>query len=470
MGLVGFGCSSNNSGEKTFSGSGTGGTTGTTGTGGSGATTFQAAGGQGGASGSTVSSGAGGASGSTVSSGAGGAGGAGGDTSGGTGGDTSSWCSNGATAGPDAGSVNEFADAAVPVGDGGCGATRLRADPKPANILLIIDKSGSMADRPVGFTINKWTAMKNSLSAALEPAKGSLLLGLEMFPVSPTGLIPSPCGDPSVCCQMPTGATAINVPIESGTTALPKILNAFIQSPAGGTPTAAALKEALAYFTTGAGTQLKGDKYILLATDGAPNCNQTPTFSCDAAHCTTNIDSPTLACALSQTTCCLPGAGGGAACLDDADTIAQVAALKAAGVLTFVVGIPGSESYVSVLDALAVAGGRPTSPTSPKYFAVSAWGGDSGLTTVFKAITNQLLTSCDVQLKCEPPDPDLLNVTIDGALIGRAISDAGGDGWTLDQSTQPSTLKLLGPTCNNLMSKGATSLQVLYGCPVVPLH
>src|SRR5262249_55759339 len=157
--------------------------------------------------------------------------------------------------------------------------------------------------------------------------------------------------------------------------AVPKILSALdASSPAGGTPTAEALRRALDYFTKGEGATLKGNRYVLLATDGGPNCDST--LSCTAATCTTNLDGT---CSIpAGASCCDPQFGGAAArsrCLDDAGTEAQIKALETAGVHTFVVGIPGSEVYGDALDAFAIAGGEALTQGPRKYFAVAASGG-----------------------------------------------------------------------------------------------
>ena len=48
-----------------------------------------------------------------------------------------------------------------------CGQSSVQATTRIVNILLVIDKSGSMASTPSGFGTDKWTAMKSALSAAL---------------------------------------------------------------------------------------------------------------------------------------------------------------------------------------------------------------------------------------------------------------------------------------------------------------
>jgi hypothetical protein len=314
--------------------------------------------------------------------------------------------------------------------------------------------------------------MKTALGAALDPVKGAIAFGLELYPYNPAAPIAPDCSKngPATCCQMTTGAAAINIPIETGTTSLPKIVSTFgSQSPGGGTPTATALKEALWYFTAGAGAGLQGDKYVLLATDGAPNCNTA--LACDAAHCTSNIDdlaAQTTVCAGKN--CCALGAGSNLACLDDLASVTQITALKTAGVSTFVIGIPGSENYVATLDSFAVAGGQTAGAASPMYYKVSASGGVAALTDVFKSITVKLVKTCDLQLARNPDDPTLLNVVVDNDIIQKAGGEAGIDGWTLDQTTTPFTIRITGAPCDKLKSQGATSVKVLYGCPYIPIH
>jgi hypothetical protein len=336
--------------------------------------------------------------------------------------------------------------------DAACGETAVGASARKVNVLLVIDESGSMLDKPKGFTVDKWSALKTALGDALTAVKNDISFGLDVFPAT---------GDPktaAVACEMPSAA-GITVPVAAGATSVPKILSAIAaETPGGGTPTSAALQRALAYFTTGAGASLQGDKYVLLATDGGPDCNAK--LTCTAATCTTNLDGQ---CPAAAGNCCDPtkfGADAGSRCLDDGATTAQVAALAKKGIKTFVVGIPGSEAYKASLDAFAVAGGEVSSSTSPQYYAVSASGGTQGLSTVLASITKQLVTSCTLQLTSEPKDNRLLNVLVDGVRIPQTA-----DGWHLDTSTSPPTINLLGSTCTEVETTGAQSVQVLFGCP-----
>jgi hypothetical protein len=205
---------------------------------------------------------------------------------------------------------------------------------------------------------------------------------------------------------------------------------------------------------------------VQLATDGGPDCNAA--LTCPTAACTMNLDAPQRSCGPrapdgSAANCCdakLPNGPSG--CLDDAATTAQIQKLAAAGVKTFVVGIPGTEVYAKSLDQFAVAGGVTNPSAPPSYFAVSASGGVAGLTAVFSTITTKLIQTCNLQLQSDPPDPDRLNVSVDGALV-----PPGPDGWHLDTSTRPPTVVLAGATCARVQMNGASSVQVVYGCPTI---
>lgn len=337
-------------------------------------------------------------------------------------------------------------DVLTPV-DGACGGTKLMASARDANLLLVLDKSGSMLQKPDGFAVKKWDAVKIALRDALTPIKGKVALGLEMYPNDMTG-----AGE---ACAMPTGSAAVNVPVASDS--VDKIIAAVEAAlPGGATPTAKALSEALTYFTTGSGKDLKGDKYVILATDGGPNCD--PTVTCGAETCTTNIDGN---CTTGGN--CCDGVTSKISCLDSAGVIKQINALKAVGVRTFVIGIPGTESYKAYLDQFAEAGGmiNPAGPT--KYYSVSAAGGVAGLTSVFATITGDLITSCKITLDTVAPDPNQINVYVDD----KVIPQGGADGWEFDNSTMPPSIVIKGATCEQVKTKGAKVISVSYGCPTI---
>src|SRR6185503_16466644 len=97
---------------------------------------------------------------------------------------------------------------------------------------------------------------------------------------------------------------------------------------------------------------------------------------CEAETCTYNMDQQDF-----TTNACVGDVGSPppiAFCLDDANVVAQLDALLAIGVKTFVVGIPGTEQYSDYLNTFAVAGGAPQAG-DPQYYAVSASDGAQAL-------------------------------------------------------------------------------------------
>jgi hypothetical protein len=332
-----------------------------------------------------------------------------------------------------------------------CGVTSVEASFSAANVLLVIDKSGSMADQPAGFELKKWDAIKAALAPALAAVAEEMSFGLLLYPFGADAEIPLDCFEG--CCEVPSGPSAVQVPIEPGESSGEGVMEALdATGPGGGTPTAAALAAALDYFTIGAGAKLRGDRYVLLATDGGPNCNADNT--CDAETCTPNLDG-----ACPEGNCC---DGEGQYCLDDAAVVEQLEALAAAGVPTFVVGIPGTEEYGDYLSTFAVAGGVPNPDAPPDYYAVSAEGGVEALTQTFVDITTHLVRSCEVELDEAPREKKLVNVAVDCEIV--PFED--GAGWDISPEA-PTTLVLAGDTCKHLKREGARRVDVVYGCQTV---
>jgi hypothetical protein len=344
-------------------------------------------------------------------------------------------------------------------GEGGaCGKTDLAAEPPTVNVLLVVDKSSSMSGTPAGFSANKWAALGDALGAALEAAEGSVAFGLDFFPFGDDR-------DPEAeiaWCDMPSNADIL-VPVAAGTSTVP-LINAALADyqPDGGTPTAVALARALEYFTNGDGAALEGERYVLLATDGGPNCN--PELECGIDACTLNLDG--VSCGGQN--CCDVNLDpdGGSSCLDDDATVTSVEALAEAGVKTFVVGIPGTSAYADTLDAMAIAGLAENPDAPPHYFRVESMGGTGGLTEVLTRITRGVIKTCRLALTSTPSDPDyegLLNVEIDGD----DVPQKGDDGWEVDRTTSPPTIVLKGATCEYMETHGAERVNITYGCPTV---
>jgi hypothetical protein len=317
-----------------------------------------------------------------------------------------------------------------------------------------------MAKAPEGFDgTTKWDATKSALNTALNASRLTLNVGLDLFP---TADVQAACTG-EACCAAPDLAEPLTVPIGPGSDTVPTILSVLdTTSPGGGTPTAAGLARALDYYTNGDGFNIPGDKYVLLVTDGAPNCNAAAV--CDATKCLLDLipdsePSPPVT---------NPCAGRGMDCIDDQSVMTEIQALSAAGVSTIVVGLPGSEPFAEYFNAFALAGGKPNpDPTATTaYYAVAESDGVTALTDTLFSITIDLVKDCIITYTKPPDDPGLVNVLVDCIAIPRDPTD-GGDGsyWTLDMST--ATITLGGPICDRILNQGVNRVDYIFGCPTI---
>ncbi len=227
----------------------------------------------------------------------------------------------------------------------------------------------------------------------------------------------------------------------------------------GGTPTSATLS-ALAPTIEA----LPGKTYVIFATDGGPNCDESAT--CSAAQCTSNIENDP-GCPPAGPNCCAPTlwAGANLNCLDAQPTVAAVQAIAGAGIPVYVVGVPQSEPYAMLLDDMARAGGTARG-SEPQYYA-AAGADPSALLTALKKIAAQITGTCKLTLGNAPPDPSRVNVFFDGA----PLPQSGPDGWTLattrGDAGSVTAVTVLGASCQKILDGDVLDVRVVAGCPTV---
>lgn len=338
-----------------------------------------------------------------------------------------------------------------------CGETEKPAQYAKINMLIVMDKSGSMTDTPPAYGKSKWESAKASLGTALKADDPLVSYGFMLYPYKADAA--------AAGCVIPSGTDAVNIPIQAASASVPAIHGLLAQTaPGGGTPTAGALKAAYEYYTVGAGRDLIGQKYVLLVTDGGPNCNAG--ITCPAATCTANLDQ-FESCGTGIANCCDPsftvgtGEPANTLCLDDVAVNGQLQALREAGVGTFVIGIPGSEVYASYLDSFADMGGYPVVGKAHKYYEVI---NPQDLELAVQQITTSLVRDCNIPLVRAAEDKTKINVAVDCNALPQKAADQT-DNWVYHEDTN--TIEILGNQCAAIKSTGAKRLDVVTGCATI---
>jgi hypothetical protein len=319
------------------------------------------------------------------------------------------------------------------------------------NLYFVLDRSGSMGEPLPGTRYDKYTGARVAIDQLLRDIGHRVHYGGAVFP----GKV-----DELGC------AAGLEVfPVAQG-----DALEATCQS--GPRKTLDRFQTALAHFSTIAGTPvgptlsalaptllgLEGQTSVILATDGAPNCN--PEARCEIADCLLNVEGATVKGRRCDETfnCCDPDnvPQGPTACVDAEGSLAAVSALRQAGVATYVIGMPGSELYESVLSQLAAAGGTARA-ASPSYYAASDV---DELTALIREIGGAAGVSCQIELARLPQNPALVNLYVDGRLLPASPEN----GWAF---LGPQTLEIFGETCEALKLGDVRQVEILFGCPTM---
>ncbi len=295
-------------------------------------------------------------------------------------------------------------------------------------LMFVLDRSGSMAfaldgrqpdsrgNLPPG-VLSRWKVLHNGLTSAITPFDKTIAMGAKFYPE-----VEGPDPDIDTGCL-----TEVGVGIAPAPGNAKSILDVFdTTGPLGGTPTAEALRIAAQYLSGARGVA----RTMILATDGEPNCNAgLNQFNC---ICTATLPNGTEVCTQADT---------GEPCLDDQRTINVVKGIfESQKIPVYVVGIGGTAPrIISVLDNMAVAGGRPKA-TSPRYFSVqTAIEMNDALAAISASVAK-----CTYLTPSAPTDPSAISVEIGGVSIPRDPTRTNGWDW-VDQAY--GTLAFFGTAC-----------------------
>jgi hypothetical protein len=324
-----------------------------------------------------------------------------------------------------------------PTGGGGtgavtnsCGEQVHEASKLPPDILIVLDRSGSMdnditdkgcnGNRSGGCgTSSKWGLMTPAIKQVVTATDTSVNWGLKFF-ADPGSSSCSVNNGAAVAIGANTGA-AVTSAIDGQTNAAGGISNGSR------TPTRLAINGARTYLS---GVKTENPKYILLATDGLPNC--------------------------------APGASDSTSD-DSAGAIQAVKDAAAAGIPTFVVGIAtsGTGTADATLSSMATAGGYPKAG-SPSYYSVSS-------TSEFVSVLQGLVAvaaTCTFAVGTPPTDDgstsrSQIDLYGDGSVIPRDTSH--GNGWDYTDASMTSVV-VYGATCDQIKNGTIKSVSVKFRC------
>jgi hypothetical protein len=303
-----------------------------------------------------------------------------------------------------------------------CGLQTFSLQKRPAELMLVLDRSGSMNMPAPGSMNTKWTDVTDALNETIMKTQTTVQWGLKAFP---TGTVMCGVNDGVEVPSAPMNYTNVWTQIQA---------NAPGTGAGGGTPTTVAIDKAVAYLKA---TPSQNPRYLVLATDGEPNCAMGGNTGGGRR-------------------------GGGTGAADDAAAIMSVANAAAAGFKTFVIGVATGADAENVLTGMAMAGGEPRLGTTPPYYPVTS---KQDLINALGTITG-LITDCVFHLTQPPPSPPDVAVNVGSTRVAR--DSAHTNGW--DYNAGNDSIQFYGQACEDVKKASGQNVQIIYGCPGVVIR
>jgi von Willebrand factor type A domain len=306
------------------------------------------------------------------------------------------------------------------VANGVCSNQAFDLQRKPAEILIVLDRSASMNDPPDGQPTgspSKWSLVVPGVNEVVTTTASAVSWGLKVFPegegsecvaASVTSAIPVPIA--------PNNASAVTGAVTATTAA------------GNGTPTGDAIKAAVTYLQT---LTDPNPKFILLATDGEPSCAGTTKNSTTARTYAVQA-------------------------VKDAVT---------AGFKVFVVGVATTKTTATqALNDMANNGGEARADSNPlatRFYLAST---KDELVTSLQTITGQV-ASCTFDLTAVPPDPTNIAVHVGSTKAPQDTSKVNGWDYT---GTDLKQIQIYGTWCDQIKASNASTVNFVFGCPGQP--
>lgn len=352
------------------------------------------------------------------------------------------------------------------------------------NVMLLVDKSGSMKeaidDTAPGCTANcgesgrpdcgascptRISELRNAMSAFLLSSGTVARLGATTFPAGEGCAVPT-----NIDVELPPRTTedeGAEPDLAASAARIGTLING--PPPVGGTPTAASLAFLGTYSGLNVGASGEDDDYrddfVLLLTDGLPNCNaQNPNQICGCGNTCSVAQTSSCGCTSASMNCA--GLNCSVGCLDSEGAVQNVKALRQKGIKTIVVGFGAaltSGPGPGVLNAMAREGGVPrecqqhtdlecggsqgSCNTATKQCSTAFYQAADGteLATTLRRILEIIVPGdvCEFRLKARPSDERYLTVMVD-----QVSTPAGPSTYSYDFPANKVTF--LGPLCERL--------------------
>ncbi len=337
-------------------------------------------------------------------------------------------------------------------GELNCGEQEFVLEAVPPNVVLVLDKSGSMVQQqwdadndPATPDETRWRSLHNVVSFVVGTFEAEINFGAVLFPSTSVTMQTAELGAGSCVVnaqpEVPVAAT-------NGAGVLDGIPGASaVGTINGATPATAGVQTAIDHLNT---LDENIDRFMILITDGAANCS---------------ADADTSMC---------PGQGCGL--MEDYDTNLPLVvgeAFETDGVPTFVIGIDivdalvgddpadgqvGANTFVE-LNTVAEAGGRAREGDEKFFNATN----EMELQAALAEIAGQVV-SCTIPLSEEPTDPDFVEIEIGGMTFERVENCETDDGWVYSNPEGPyDAIELCNGACDALAESG--ELDATFGCP-----
>lgn len=334
-------------------------------------------------------------------------------------------------------------------GEMNCGEENFQLDAVPPNVMLVLDRSGSMKDNSWdgddnGATpdVTRWNSLYNVVDSVVTTFNTDINFGAQFFPSDGAQ------EQYSVAACSVDGSPEVPLDMMNADAILATMPPADTTSLVGATPATAGVLSALDHLRT---QDENVDRFVILVTDGAANCSA----DADPGTC------PSDGCDVLEA-------------YDEALPMVVGSAFDDEGIPTFVVGIdvdpdagvqgigqdgvPEADTFLRLND-VAVAGGRALDGDAKFFNALN----EIELQSALDQIAGQVF-SCTLPLSSEPLAPDFVEVEVGGMSWEQVADCTSEDGWMYTSPEGPfDAIELCGAACDALAQQG--TLDVTFGCP-----